>query len=133
MSIKQERIGGRIRQILTELLLGEVSDPRIVGISVTRVELDSELNVARVWVAAIGEEENAKEIIEGFKHAKGFLRSEIGRRIRLRKVPDLVFRWDSSVEQTERIEKILNDLNLPLQPTKKKASDENDDSDDSME
>jgi ribosome-binding factor A len=136
MSIKQDRMGGRIRQILSELLLSEVSDPRLQGITITKVELDAELTIAKVWVNALGEEERAAEILNGFKHAKGFLRREVGKRVRLRKTPDLIFRWDTTLEQGERINRLISKLAIPSsgQSDKpKKARKHDDDSDDSVE
>lgn len=111
--IKQERMAGRIRQILSELLLREVGDPRLFGLTITRVELDQELQFARVWVNALGEEEREAEILVALGHAKGFLRREVGKRVRLRKTPDLQFRWDATLQEGERINQLISSLNIP--------------------
>ncbi len=111
--IKQARVSGRIRQILSELLLREVSDPRLQGLTITRVELDPELVSAKIWVNAMGEEDRMQEILFGLEHAKGFLRREVGKRVRLRKTPELHFRWDASLEQGERINRMIDHLNIP--------------------
>ena len=116
-SIKQNRLGGRIRQILSELLLTEVSDPRLQGITITKVEIDPELLYAKVWVNALGEEERQPEVMIGLEHAKGFLRREVGKRVRLRKTPDLNFKWDESLEQGERINRLLSKLAVNQKPT----------------
>ncbi len=113
MSIKQARVGGRIRQILSELLLREVSDPRLIGITITDVELDPELMYARVKVNALGEEERAEEVLFALGHAKGFLRREVAKRVRLRKAPELTFVWDASLERGERLNKIISSLEIP--------------------
>ncbi len=112
-SYKQARISGRIRKILSELLLREVSDPRLAGITITDVELDPELQYARIKVNALGEEERSDEVMFALEHAKGFLRREIAKRVRLRKAPDLTFHWDASLERGERINKLISSLEIP--------------------
>ena len=84
MSKKQERMSGRIRVILSELVLREVADPRLAHITITDVELDPELLYARVYVNALGDEEREQEVMAGLERAKGFLRRELGQRARLR-------------------------------------------------
>lgn len=113
MSIKQDRVAGRIRIILSELLLREVADPRLYNITITEVELDPELQYARVYVNALGDEDRQDEILAGLEHAKGFLRREVGSRVRLRKTPELHFKWDTRLERVERINEILSGLDIP--------------------
>lgn len=129
MSFKQDRMAGRIRQILSELLLREAGDPRLMGITITRVELDVEMQFAKVWVNALGEEEREAEILMALQHAKSFLRREIGKRVRLRKTPDLQFKWDSSLEQGERINRLISELAIPSDsaPQRVQTDDEGDD------
>jgi ribosome-binding factor A len=115
-SIKQERVSGRIRRILSELLVREVADPRLGGVTITNVEIDPELMYARVYVNALGEEERAGEVLAALKHAKSFLRREVGRRVHLRNTPDLIFKWDETLARGERIYAILDDLDLPPAP-----------------
>jgi len=112
MSIKQERVSGRIRRILSELLVREVADPRLGGVTITNVEIDPELMYARVYVNALGEEERAGEVLQALKHAKSFLRREMGRRVRLRNTPDLIFKWDDTLARGERIYAILDHLEI---------------------
>lgn len=113
MGFKQDRVAGRIRIILSELLLREVADPRLYNITITEVELDPELQYARVYVNALGDEERQSEIMLGLEHAKGFLRREVGSRVRLRKTPELHFIWDTRLERVERINEILSGLDIP--------------------
>lgn len=113
MSIKQTRVAARIRTILSELLLREVSDPRLQNITITDVELDPELQYARVYVNALGDETRQAEVMAGLERAKGFLRREVGSRVRLRKTPELHFQWDASLERVERINEILSNLHIP--------------------
>lgn len=127
MSIKQERVSGRIRKILSQLILREVADPRLQGITITDVELDPELLFAKVYVNALGEEEREPEVMIALEHAKGFLRREVAHRVRLRKAPELIFRWDASLERSERINTLLASLDIPPQDTVTET-DDNDDS-----
>lgn len=126
MSKKQERMSGRIRVILSELVLREVADPRLAHITITDVELDPELLYARVYVNALGDEEREQEVMAGLERAKGFLRRELGQRVRLRKTPELHFMWDATLAHGERINELLASLDIP--PAE--AADVDDDFDD---
>lgn len=116
MPYKQERVAGRIRKILSTLIIREISDPRLQGITVTEVEIDAELMYAKVFVNALGEEEREAEIMIGLEHAKGFLRREVARRLSLRRAPILTFKWDVSLERSDRINKLLSELDIPKDP-----------------
>jgi ribosome-binding factor A len=111
--IKRERTSGQIRKILSQLILRDVADPRLQGITITEVELDPELLFAKVYVNALGEEEREPEVMLALDHAKGFLRREVAKRVRLRKAPELIFRWDVSLERSERINALLSTLHIP--------------------
>lgn len=126
MSKKQERMSGRIRVILSELVLREVADPRLAHITITDVELDPELLYARVYVNALGDEEREQEVMAGLERARGFLRRELGQRVRLRKTPELHFMWDATLAHGERINELLASLDIP--PAE--AADADDDFDD---
>lgn len=113
MTIKQDRMAERIQEILSELLLREVADPRLQHITVTEVKLDRELMFANVYINALAEETREAEVMAGLERAKGFLRREVGHRIRLRSVPDLIFHWDYALERGERIAQLLENLEIP--------------------
>ncbi len=117
MSIKQERMSDRIQQILSHLLLREISDPRLRGVTVTEVSLDAELMYAKVYVSAMGDESRAAEVMKGFRRARGFLRRELGKRIRLRNTPELHFHWDHTLARAERINQIISSLYIPAETT----------------
>lgn len=128
--IKQERTGGHIRKILSQLILRDVADPRLHGITITDVELDPELLFAKVYVNALGEEERMPEVMSALNHAKGFLRREVAKRVKLRKAPELIFKWDESLERGERIDSLLaglvipRDENAPAAPEPEAADDD---------
>jgi ribosome-binding factor A len=125
MSIKQDRMSDHIHAILSELLLREVSDPRLQGVTVTEVKLDPELMFADVYVNALGDETRRDEVLTGLGSAGGFLRREVGKRVRLRNTPELHFHWDLTLEHGERINRILSSLDIP--PEDEEIHDGNDD------
>jgi len=108
--LRAQRIGDRIREDLSEMLLQEVSDPRLEGISITDVEVDRELAVARIYVSALEGEVRSKEVLQGLEHAEPYLRRELTRRIPLRVFPHLRFLWDPTNERAERIERLIASL-----------------------
>ena len=108
--LRLQRINERIREELSEMLLQEVSDPRLEGISITDVKVDRELAYADVFVSALEGSERWQEIHEGLQHAQGFLRRELSQRVELRVFPRLRFRWDPTFERAERIEQLIASL-----------------------
>ena len=117
---RQGRLGEEIRRILSELLLRGLKDPRLSAmISVTAVEVTSDGSYATVYLSVLGpdpDEEKAQlqqeETLEAMKSAKGFIRKEIGRQVKLRHVPDLIFRIDKSMEYGRHISKIIDGLDI---------------------
>ncbi|MEZ4666815.1 MAG: 30S ribosome-binding factor RbfA [Anaerolineae bacterium] len=116
MSIIQDRMSERIQTILSELLLREVSDPRLQHITVTEVKLDAEMMYATIYINALGDESREQEVMTALGRAKGFLRREVGKRVRLRNAPDLVFHWDKTLEHGERIHHLISSLEIPPAP-----------------
>jgi len=100
-------VAERIRNDLAEVLQRSTSDPRLVGLTVTDVEVDRELAFATIFVTALEGEERRAEILAGLRHASGFLRTSLAQRISLRSFPQLRFRWDDSFEQGTRIDALL--------------------------
>lgn len=107
---RAQRIADRIREELSVLLLTQVQDPRLAGISITDVNVDRELAVANIYYSSLEGSERAKDILDGLQHAQGFLRTELAHRIRLRVFPRLRFHYDPTFERAEKIEKIIADL-----------------------
>lgn len=117
---RQGRLGEEIRKIVSELLLRELKDPRLSAmISVTAVEVTSDGSYATVYVSVLGmdaDEEKAalqqQETLDALASAKGFIRREIGRQIKLRHVPELIFKIDRSMEYGRHIDKIISGLDI---------------------
>jgi ribosome-binding factor A len=127
MTLKQERVADRIREILSELLLFEVADPALSGVTVTDVTIDRELEYASVYVNALGDETRREEVLAGLRRAGGFLRREMGRQLQLRRVPEIRWYWDETLSHTDKIEALLNTLDLPKSDPAARPDDEGDD------
>jgi ribosome-binding factor A len=108
--IRLQRIADRIRQELSEMLIREISDPRLQQIFITDVRVDRELAFADVYVSAVEGTERSKEILAGLKSASGFMRRALAGRIELRTFPRLRFHWDPTPENADHIEKLLAQL-----------------------
>ncbi len=111
--IRQQRVAEGLRAELMDLLQNELRDPRLNLVTITDVTIDRELRHASVFVSALADPEEQRQIMKALEGATGFLRREIARRIHLRVVPELRFRWDPSLERGERIGQILDHLEIP--------------------
>jgi ribosome-binding factor A len=108
---RPDRVGDQIRQELSELLTrGAVHDPGIGFITLTRVQVSPDLQHARVFYTSLGDEKARKQTALALERATPFFRRHIGGRLRLRRVPEIEFRFDQSIEHQDRIEQILRDL-----------------------
>ena len=107
---RPERVGEAIRQELSVTLQRDVHDPGIGFVTLTRVKVSPDLQVVRVYYTVIGDEKARKDTAKALGRATPFLRRQIGQHIRLRRVPELFWEYDESVEKQDRIEKILLDL-----------------------
>ncbi|MCL6635421.1 MAG: 30S ribosome-binding factor RbfA [Peptococcaceae bacterium] len=108
MSHRPERLAEAIKKEVSELLRDEIKDPRIGFASITAVEVSSDLRYARVFVSVFGPPEDRQASIEALQKAQGFIRGEIGRRIRLRHVPEITFKLDESIGRGSRVIELLN-------------------------
>jgi len=107
---RPDRVGEAIRDELAQLLARDVHDPGIGFITLTRVSVTPDLQIARVYYTTMGDEKAQRETDKALKRATPFLRRHLGARIRLRRVPELTFFYDASIAHTDRIEQILQDL-----------------------
>lgn len=124
--MRLQRIADRIRQELAEMVIMEVQDPRLNGISITDVKVDRELAYADIFVSAVEGHERAKDVIDGLEHASGFLRRALAERVDLRVFPRLRFHWDPTPERADRIEKLLATLR-DENASQPEAADDDDD------
>ncbi|SFI52407.1 ribosome-binding factor A [Paenibacillus sp. UNC496MF] len=109
--VRVGRVGEQIKKELSTIIQTELKDPRIGFITVTGVEITNDLSQARVYLSVLGSDEQKEETLKALARSTGFLRSELGKRIRFRHTPELLFKFDSSIEYGSRIESLLHDIN----------------------
>ncbi|GAV11976.1 MULTISPECIES: 30S ribosome-binding factor RbfA [Paenibacillus] len=109
-NFRSGRVGEQMKKELSQLIQTEIKDPRIGFITVTGVDVTNDLSQAKVYLSVMGNEEQKEQSIKALEKASGFLRSEIGKRIRLRHTPELLFKIDSSIEYGSHIEKLLGEI-----------------------
>jgi ribosome-binding factor A len=107
---RPERVGEEIREELSRALVREVHDPGIGFVTLTRVKVSPDLQVARIFYTSIGDEKARRETKRALERATPFLRRLIAAAVRLRRVPELHFQYDHGVEHQDRVERILMDL-----------------------
>ena len=108
---RPDRVGEQIREELSELLSrGAVHDPGIGFITLTRVRVSPDLQVARVFYTSLGDDAARRTTQQALDRARPFFRRHVGSRLRLRRVPELAFQFDESIGHQDRIEQILRDL-----------------------
>ena len=117
-SVRIQRIADRISQDLSELLIREISDPRLHQIYITDTKVDRELAFADIYVSAVEGAVRSTEILEGLEHASGFLRHALASRIELRTFPRLRFHWDPTPEHADYIEHLLAEIKKNERPSK---------------
>lgn len=111
--IRQQRTAEQMQQLLSELFLRELQDPRLHNVTITEVTIDRELEHLQVYVNGLGDESRQTEVMAGLEKAGSFLRREIANRLRLRKAPQLHFHWDPRLTQVQEVEDILGKLQIP--------------------
>ncbi len=109
-SPRSTRVGEQIREDLTELLAREVHDPGIGFLTITRVQVTADLQNARVYYTTLGDAQARKQTSRALDRATPFLRRQLGRRLQLRRIPELQFFFDESIERLDRVERILQEL-----------------------
>ena len=92
------------------MVIFEINDPRLSGISVTDVKVDRELAYADIYVSALEGVKRSSEVLEGLESASGFIRHNLAERVELRAFPKLRFHWDTTPENADRIEKLLAEI-----------------------
>jgi len=115
---RPDRVADQIRSELASLLAREVHDPGIGFVTLTRVRVSPDLQQARVYYTALGDEKSRRNSERALARAAGFLRRQIGARLRLKRTPELTFHYDESIAGQDRIEQLLNEISGgPTPPT----------------
>ena len=107
---RSQRVVEQIRRELGELIRLEVKDPRVGFITLTDVEITPDYAHAKVYFTSMTGEADVPEILQGLRRASGFLRRELGRRVRIHTTPELHFHYDRSVEQGSRLSKLIDEV-----------------------
>lgn len=107
---RSERVAEEIRKEVATMLFGEIHDPRIGFVTITKVQVSKDLRHAKVYYSIIGSDEEKEKTMEGLQSSSGYMRREIGKRLKLRYFPELTFKFDDSLEYASRIEKIIKEI-----------------------
>ena len=111
-SIKNTRINGEVHRELSNIIRGEIKDPRIHPMtSVVSVEVAPDLNSCKAYISVLGDEEAQKNTIAGLKSAEGYIRSRLARTVNLRNTPEIRFILDQSIEYGVAMSKLIDDVN----------------------
>jgi len=109
---RSEKVAEAVHEFISELLIKGLKDPRIGFVTITGVKLTDDLHLATVYFSVVGSDDEKKSTEAGLNSAKGFIRKELGRNMRLRYVPDIVFKYDISLDYGKRIESILDEISM---------------------
>ncbi|KAB2337554.1 30S ribosome-binding factor RbfA [Cytobacillus depressus] len=110
MSLRANKVGEQMKKELGDIIGRKIKDPRVGFVTVTDVQVTGDLQQATVFISVLGDEEQRENTLKGLAKAKGFIRSEIGQRIRLRKTPEIFFEFDESIDYGNRIETLLHKI-----------------------
>jgi ribosome-binding factor A len=113
---RTDRLNEQLRQEITLLVRDEVRDPRVGLATITAVQTSPELDHAKVYFTTLGEAEEREEVLAGLRSAAPFLRRELGKRMHVRRVPELHFEIDRVLEEAQKIERLLSEA-LPRDPS----------------
>lgn len=107
---RADRVKAAIRQEVSSILQRDIKDPRLGFATVTDVEVSGDLQHVKIFVSILGDENSRAETMEALESAKGYIRSEIGRRVPLRLTPEISFEYDDSIERGARLLKLIEDV-----------------------
>ena len=112
---RADRVADLILKELAEVLMRRVKDPRLAEITLTKVDVSPDLRNAKVYYSLLGDDQKKDEVAGGLESARGFVKRELGKRLHLRRIPDIVFYFDASLEHGSHIEQLLTELEEPGQ------------------
>ena len=107
---RSEKVAEAVHELVSELLVKGLKDPRIGFVTITGVKVTDDMHLATVYFTVIGSDAEKKATEQGLNSARGFIRKEMGKNFRMRYVPDVIFKYDESVEYGYRIESILKEI-----------------------
>lgn len=124
---RTKRIAEEVKKVISQMLYeGQIKDINVIGsrslISVTSVEVVKDLRYAYVYISVLGDD--TKEIMEGLHSAAGYVRREVGKAVKLRYTPEVIFRLDDSIEKGAYLSKLITDVNKPTHDKEEKDKEE---------
>lgn len=123
-SIKNTRINGEVLRELSNIIRGEIKDPRINPMtSVVAVEVAPDLKTCKAYISVLGDEESQAKTVAGLKSAEGFIRSKLAKTINLRNTPEIKFILDQSIEYGVKMSKMINDVTKDIKDTEEVSDD----------
>ena len=117
MGRRAERLAEEIREQVARMIASDLKDPRLGFVTVTRVELAHDLGHARVHVGVLGSEAEREKSMQALRQASGFVRRELGKRLRIRHTPEVDFRYDKGLDATDRVARLLQEERRRGEPT----------------
>ncbi len=112
MSVKVERLNQIILKEVTEIIQFELKDPAIGFITITDVQVTNDYSYAKIYVSFLGKKERNEAGMKALQRSKGFIRSELAKKMSMRKVPELLFKLDETLERSRKIDAILKKINI---------------------
>ena len=108
--VRVEKLQELIKQEISDIIFNELKDPRIGFVTVTSVACTEDLREAKIYVSVMGDEKKARDTLHGLSSSLGFVRREIGKRIRLRFTPEISFALDTSLNYSDHTQRLLNEI-----------------------
>jgi ribosome-binding factor A len=112
---RADRVADQIRMEVADILMRKIKDPRVRSVTVTDVEVTADLRIAYVFVTTMEKDQAERDIFAGLSKASGFVRAELGRRLTLRYLPEVIFKKDVSGLRGDRVLKLLEELHIDAQ------------------
>ena len=113
---RSEKVADLIRKEISQMLVKSIKDPRIGFVTITRVTVSEDCRFAKVYFSVAGTLEERENSVKGLESAKGYVRKELGRRIRLRYTPEIMFQFDPSIEYAIHMEELIQSIHQQKEP-----------------
>ena len=124
-SVKNTRINGEVQRVLSEIIRGEIKDPRIAPMtSVVAVEVAPDLKTCKAWISVLGDEKAQADTLAGLKSAEGYIRNQLAKTINLRNTPQITFIMDQSIAYGVNMSKLIDEVNKDMRASEENASGE---------
>ena len=123
MQYRSNRLAHQLRDEISSIISREIKDPRVGFATITEVRVSPDLKYAKIFFSVLGPQEKKKDTLEALNHASGFVRRQLGSRLRLRQVPEIQFTFDETIEYGAKMDAILDEVGHEL-----RAAEENSES-----